>query len=186
MHSLAVLLAYIKQNLKEAFAYRVDTLVNIGTMLMWTGWELTTLGIIFNNTSTIGGWRIGDMIVLMGEFRLAHTFMMMLAGPNTENFNRGIREGTLDYTFLQPLDSQFAVSFQKMVVWRVFDLLLGAAIVLLGLFYCGSSAARGGRAPFCAAHHLGHHDHLQPLDRTDRTHVLVYQVRQQRLADAGA
>ena len=138
MHSLTVLLAYIKQNLKEAFAYRVDTLVNIGTMLLWTGWDLITLGIIFNNTNTIGGWRIGDMIVLMGEFRLALTFMTMLAGPNTEHFNRGIREGTLDYTFLQPLDSQFAVSFQKMVVWRVFDLLLGAGIILIGVFYSGS------------------------------------------------
>ena len=39
-----------------ALAYRADTLVNILLNLMWLGWELLSLSIIFSNTDTLGGW----------------------------------------------------------------------------------------------------------------------------------
>lgn len=148
MHNLTVLAAYIKQNVKEAFAYRVDTFVNLGMMLMWQAWDFAALGIIFSNTDAIAGWRLGDMIVLMGIFRLVNMFMFSLVWPNTEMFNRGIREGTLDYTFLQPLDSQFAVSFQKVVVWRAIDLVLATILIVTGLFFAGSQPGAGNIVTF--------------------------------------
>lgn len=150
MHTFKVLSAYFKQNLKEAFAYRVDSLVNVLTMLLWQAWEIGALLIIFSNTQSIGGWRIGDMIALMGVFRLVNMFMATIVWPNTEQFNRGIREGTLDYTFLQPLDSQFAVSFQKMVVWRVFDALIATVLIIVGLFFAGSAPSLGATLLFLA------------------------------------
>jgi ABC-2 type transport system permease protein len=138
MHLIRVFRSFVQQNMKEAFAYRVDTFINVGMTLMWQFWEIAALAIIFSNAETLGGWRLGDMIVLMGIFRIIMMFMFSIVWPNTEKFNQGIREGTLDYTLLQPLDSQFAVSFQKMVVWRVLDLVIAVILISTGLFFLGS------------------------------------------------
>jgi ABC-2 type transport system permease protein len=137
MHTLKVLYTFFKTNLQEAFAYRVDTAVNIGTSLFWLLWELAGLSIIFNNANTIGGWRLGDILALSGVWRILQTFMFVFVWPNTEKFNRGVREGTLDYTLLQPLNSQFSVSFNKMAVWRIVDFILGIMFIGIGLAWGG-------------------------------------------------
>ena len=55
-----LLSAFLKVNVQMSLAYRADTVVNILLNLMWLGWELLSLNIIFNNTETIGGWGFGD------------------------------------------------------------------------------------------------------------------------------
>jgi len=139
MHTLRILKAFFQNNVQQELAYRADTLVNILISLFWLGWELIGLSIIFSNTQTIGGWNIGEVIALLGVFRLINTFMQMVVWPNTEKFNRGIREGSLDYTFLQPANSQFLVSFSRIVIWNAWNIALGVVLIVIGLFAIGST-----------------------------------------------
>lgn len=139
MNNLIVLRALFKINIQQELAYRVDTLINILTSLMWLAWELIGLSIIFSNTSNIAGWRIGDLLALLGVFRILSTFMQGIVWPNTEKFNQGIREGTLDYTFLLPVNSQFMVSFSRIVIWNAWNLVIGIALIAVGLFAAGSA-----------------------------------------------
>lgn len=140
MHIFRVLGALFKINLQQELAYRVDTIVNILTSIMWLGWELIGLSIIFSNTTNIGGWRLGDLLALLGVFRIVSTLMQAIVWPNTEKFNQGVREGTLDYTFLQPVNSQFMVSFSRIVIWNSWNLLIGIALIIIGLFAAGSES----------------------------------------------
>ncbi|MBI5031484.1 MAG: ABC-2 family transporter protein [Chloroflexi bacterium] len=140
MHILRVLTALFKINIQQELAYRVDTVVNILTSIMWLAWELVSLGIIFSNTNTIAGWCFGDILALLGVFKLINTYMQAIVWPNTEKFNQGIREGTLDYTFLLPVNSQFLVSFSRIVIWNAWNLFLGFALIVIGLFAVGSEA----------------------------------------------
>ena len=39
--------------------------------------------------------------------------MMTLVWPNTEKFNQSIRDGSMDYTILQPVSSMFLVTFSR-------------------------------------------------------------------------
>lgn len=138
MNIFRVLNALFKINIQQELAYRVDTFINILTSLMWLAWELIGLSIIFSNTDSIGGWSAGDVVALLGVFRLLDTFMQMIVWPNTEKFNRGIREGTLDYTFLQPVNSQFMVSFSRIVIWNAWNIGIGIALIVIGLYASGS------------------------------------------------
>ena len=140
MHILRVLTALFKINIQQELAYRVDTLVNILTSIMWLAWELISLGIIFSNTNNIAGWRFGDILALLGVFKVINTYMQAIVWPNTEKFNQGIREGTLDYTFLLPVNSQFLVSFSRIVIWNAWNVLLGVAMIGIGLFASGSES----------------------------------------------
>jgi ABC-2 type transport system permease protein len=122
-----------------SLAYRADTVVNILLNLMWLGWELLSLSIIFNNTDTIGGWDFGELIALLGVFRLVHTLMIALIWPNTEKFNQSIRDGSMDYTLLQPINSMFLVTFSRITIWRSWDLILAAILITVGINLSGDT-----------------------------------------------
>ena len=132
-HTFLMLKALLKINLQMVLAYRVDTAVNILLEIFGLAWELLALGIIFSNTSSLGGWGLGDLIALLGVFHFVNALMFILIWPNTEKFNASVRDGTLDYTLLMPADSMFLVTFSRMVVWRVWDVVLGVVLIILGI-----------------------------------------------------
>jgi len=137
MHTLKLISTFFKVNVQMSLAYRADTLVSILLNLMWLGWELLGLSIIFSNTETLGGWGFGELIALLGVFRLINTLMIALIWPNTEKFNQSIRDGSMDYTILQPVNSMFLVTFSRITVWRIWDLVLAAILVVVGITKSG-------------------------------------------------
>jgi len=139
MQTLKLLSAFFKVNVQMSLAYRADTVVNILLNLMWLGWELLSLNIIFSNTETIGGWGFGELIALLGVFRLVHTLMIALIWPNTEKFNQSIRDGSMDYTLLQPINSMFLVTFSRITVWRIWDLILAIVLITVGINISGDT-----------------------------------------------
>src|SRR5215210_2080873 len=139
MNVLKLLSAFLKVNIQMSLAYRADTVVNILLNLMWLGWELLSLSIIFGNTDTIGGWDFGELIALLGVFRLVHTLMIALIWPNTEKFNQSIRDGSMDYTLLQPINSMFLVTFSRITIWRAWDLVLAAIVIIVGVNMSGDT-----------------------------------------------
>ena len=137
MATLRLIKTYLKINLQMSLAYRADTVINILLNLMWLGWELLSLSIIFNNTKTLGGWGPGELIALLGVFRLVNTLMAALLWPATETFNTAVRDGSLDYTLLLPANSLFLVSFARITVWRIWDLVLAIILVVVGINLAG-------------------------------------------------
>jgi ABC-2 type transport system permease protein len=137
MYTLKLLSAFFKVNVQLALAYRADTVVNILLNIMWLGWELLSLSIIFSNTTSLGGWGFGELIALLGVFRLVNTLMIALIWPNTEKFNQSIRDGSMDYTLLQPINSLFLVTFSRITIWRIWDLVLAIVLIMVGINISG-------------------------------------------------
>lgn len=142
MHTLKLLTTLFKVNLQQELAYRADTLINIALSLMWLGWELLTLGIIFSNTDTLGGWGPGELLALLGVWRLVNTLLAAIIWPNTERFNTSVRDGSLDYVLLMPVNSLLLVSFSRVVIWRAWDIVLAVGLIVTGL-----SVSGGGVTP---------------------------------------
>ena len=140
MQYLKLISTFFKINVQMSLAYRADTVVNILLNLMWLGWELLSLSIIFSNTKTLGGWGFGELIALLGVFRLVNTMMVALIWPNTEKFNQSIRDGSMDYTILQPVNSMFLVTFSRMSIWRIWDLVLAIILIVVGVNMAGDVA----------------------------------------------
>lgn len=139
MYYLKLFSTLLRINIQQELAYRTDALVNIFVMLMWTGWDLLSITIVFSNTTSLGGWNFGALLALLGVFRLVHTLMGALIWPNTEKFNTAMREGTLDYTLLMPASPLFLVSFTRIIIWRAADLVLAVVLIVVGLSLSGAS-----------------------------------------------
>jgi ABC-2 type transport system permease protein len=133
VYTLKLFAAFFKVNLQQALAYRTDTILNVVMNLLWLVWELVSLQIIFTNTSDLSGWGMGELVALLGVWRLANTLMSALIWPNTERFNQSIRDGTFDYVLIQPVNSQFLVTFSRIIVWRAWELLLAAILIVVGI-----------------------------------------------------
>lgn len=141
MHTLNLIVKLVKVNVQQDLAYRTDALVNILVNLLWLAWELLGLSILFRNTPTLVGWGPGDLLALLGVFRLVNTLMAALIWPNTEKFNAGVRDGSLDYTLLRPAPALFLVTFTRIIVWRAWDVVLGAVLIGIGLRIGGGSVS---------------------------------------------
>jgi ABC-2 type transport system permease protein len=137
MYFFKLISTFLKVNIQMSLAYRADMVINLLLNLMWLGWELLSLSIIFSNTKTLGGWGPGELIALLGVFKLVNTFMAALVWPNTEKFNTSVRDGSFDYNLLQPVNSIFLVSFSRITVWRAWDLALGCILIIVGINIAG-------------------------------------------------
>lgn len=141
MHYIRLIRTYIKVSLQTALAYRVDAVIGGAINLMWLGWELLGLGIIFSNTDTIAGWGPGELLALLGVFRLVSVLMWAIIWPATEKFNTSVREGTLDYTLLQPANSLFVVTFQRILPLRISQLVIAITLIVVGIRISGDQVS---------------------------------------------
>jgi ABC-2 type transport system permease protein len=133
MYIIRLLSTFLKVNIQQDLAYRSDALVNMLLSVFWLGWELLSLSIIFANTKQLGGWGPSELIALLGVWRLVNVIMQTVVWPNTEKFNNGVRDGSLDYTFLQPANSQLLISISRIVVWRAWDFVLASILIIAGI-----------------------------------------------------
>ena len=125
---------FLKVSVLNVAAYRFDMLIRVFVSLMHLVADYFVIKVIFNNTSSVGGWRFEHMIVLVGVFRIVAGGIRILIVPNMRKLFDDIMEGTLDFVLLKPVNSQFLVSIREVVVWRIVDIFLGAAIAAYGCF----------------------------------------------------
>lgn len=137
MYYLRLISTFIKINLQLSLAYRSEAVSEILLDLIWLAWELLSLQIIFSNTVSLGGWGMGELIALLGVLMTVNTFMSALIWPNTEKFNASVRDGSLDYMLLQPVNSMFLVSFSRITVWRLADLVIAIVLIAVGVNMAG-------------------------------------------------
>jgi len=139
MYILRLISTFIKVNLQMSLAYRSEAVSEILLDLIWLAWELLSLQIIFSNTVSLGGWGRGELIALLGVLMMVNTFMAALIWPNTEKFNSSVRDGSLDYMLLQPVNSMFLVSFSRITVWRLADLVISIVLISVGVNMAGET-----------------------------------------------
>lgn len=132
-YSLRLLWVLLRVNLQMALAYRADLAVNLLMNLVTLGWELLGLTIIFSNTQALGGWNVGQLVALLGVFRLVNLFMSALIFPNANEFMSSVRDGAFDFVLLKPLPSLFLVSFSRLEFGQVGDLLLAGILIGSGI-----------------------------------------------------
>ena len=137
METLHLIRTFIKVNVQMSLAYRSEAVIEFLLDLMWMGWELLSLQIIFGNTQSLGGWNKGELIALMGVLTMVNTFMSALIWPNTDFFNTAMHDGSLDYMLLQPVNSQFLVTFSRISIWRIVDLIVAVILIVTGVRMAG-------------------------------------------------
>jgi ABC-2 type transport system permease protein len=132
IRALKLILLFARVSVQNIAAYRFDLVMRSVMSVLHLGAELIGVWTIFKNTKSLAGWGVPHMIVLVGVYRIVAGGIRMSIVPNMRRVFDDIREGTLDFVLLKPVNSQFLVSIREFIVWRVVDVVLGAVIAVIG------------------------------------------------------
>ena len=121
--------------------YRLNFLFVLIDMVLVIGTSIAAVLVMFAHTQTLNGWTLPQMLVLLGVFYLIQGSTSLLFDPSFQRLMEHVRNGTLDYHLLKPVNVQFLVSVRHLRLVRVADLALGSGVLAVGLSRVGSAVS---------------------------------------------
>lgn len=131
---------FLRVAVQNELQYRVNFVLSLVQSLVTVGTSLAVLALVFGHTDSLAGWSGDDLVVVMGVFVLMGGVIRAVIQPNMQQLMVDVQQGTLDGLLTKPADSQLLVSARRFELWQAVDVLIGAALVVVGL-------ARAGRSP---------------------------------------
>jgi ABC-2 type transport system permease protein len=148
MNTLRLLYVYFRVSVLNETAYRVNFFVQLFQSLLELGTALAGLAVIFAYTQSLGGWRPDEMLALVGVYFLVGGLISLVIQPGMSALIESVRDGTLDFTLTKPEDAQLLVSIQRVAVWSLLDLLMGAGVLVIALIRLGNAVGFGEATAF--------------------------------------
>lgn len=128
---LTLIRVFIGASISAQLEYRANFVFGLLSAILTSGGALFGLLILSGGTGRpIGGWSYREASVVIGLFTLVQGFIGGALSPNLNKIGESIRLGTMDFTLLKPIDSQFLVSTRNVNVFRLLDVLFGAGVIV--------------------------------------------------------
>ncbi len=121
---------FMGASLSAQLEYRVNFVINLVETILRVLGSLLGLIILLGENKSLGGWSFHEAAVVLGVFTLFDGLIGLALAPNLNRIAEGVRTGTMDFTLLKPIDSQFLVSFRNINLLRLPDVLLGLGIIV--------------------------------------------------------
>ena len=112
--------------------YKINLFIDLVTSILGLIGSVFLLSIFFSNTNEIAGWTFNQALIIQGIYTILNGVTNTWFNPNLKEIVKHIREGTLDYVLLKPIDSQFWISFNKIAPTGLIEIVLGVFV----LSYC--------------------------------------------------
>ena len=123
---------FLHTSLASELEYKTNILVDLITAILSLIGSIFLLSIFFQNTGNIGGWEFEQALIIQGIYTILNGITNTWFNPNLTEIVKHIREGTLDFVLLKPIDSQFFISFKKLNPSGFLEIMLGFFL----LFFC--------------------------------------------------
>ncbi len=138
--SLRLVRALWQVNAAEELQYRANFVASLLGTIFWLGTALLTVAVFFRQTRSLGGWGFWEVVVLLGIFNALAGLVEAMLRPGMSQLVEDVRSGGLDLVLARPVEPQVFVSFRRLDLWRITDIVVGLALALYAL-------ARLGRLP---------------------------------------
>lgn len=133
MHLLKLLQVFYRTSVQTDVEYRADFFTRVVASLLGLATTLGGIAIAFRYAPHIKGWSYPQVLMLLAMYYLMDGLIEMFIAPNMREIMTKVREGTLDFVLLKPVDSQFMATFRSINIWRAANLLLGLGLAFYSL-----------------------------------------------------
>ncbi len=127
---LRVALIFAGASVSAQLEYRANFLVNLFGSLLLAGGSLLGLAVLYGDGQPLGGWSYRETVVVVGLFTFVQGYIGAFLYPNLNRMSEEVRQGTMDFTLLKPVDSQFYLSTRNVNLFRLTDVAIGAGLVV--------------------------------------------------------
>jgi len=128
-------------SLAAEMEYRINFLLAVLNSGLNLAGSIFGLFLFFRYSDRLGGWTWEEALLVMGVFTVLEGFSASLLGPNLNRIVAHVREGTMDFILLKPIDSQFWVSTRTLSLWGLPNAGLGTAITVYAAVHLQVSLA---------------------------------------------
>jgi ABC-2 type transport system permease protein len=123
---------FVTSSFNRELEFRANFLAKLVQNVMWIGFAVAIVLVVFANTKSIAGWSQPTVLVLTGTAAImtslsAGLFFSLMEIPQQ------VRQGTLDFVVTKPVDAQMWVSLRKVNFDQLGPLSFGIALLLYGL-----------------------------------------------------
>ena len=127
---LKVYKKFLHTSLASELEYKTNILVDIITAILSLIGSIFLLSIFFQNNGYIGGWKFEQALIIQAIYTILNGITNTWFNPNLTEIVKHIREGTLDFVLIKPIDSQFFISLKKINPSGLLEIMLGLCLLL--------------------------------------------------------
>ncbi len=148
MHSLRVFLASLRISLQAEMAYRADWFGRLVQSIVNIATTLGAIFVVFQHTESLAGWRMAEITALLGVYYVVLGLVDAVLSPNMSRLLREVRDGSLDFLLIRPVNAQFLASVRQLVLWRFTEVALGLVLTAYSLHRVAGGVGAGRAALF--------------------------------------
>ncbi|MAE62291.1 MAG: ABC transporter permease [Planctomycetaceae bacterium] len=126
---LRILGLFWSTSLAAEMEYRTNLALAIITALGNLVGAVFAMKLFFIHQKTLGGYSEPEAMVVLGYFVLLSGFANTVMVQNLSRIVTHVREGTLDFVLLKPIDSQFWLSTRNCSPWGIPNIVLGLGLI---------------------------------------------------------
>lgn len=120
-------------SLSAEMEYRANFIMAVIMSMMMLVGTLYGLHLLFNRLQYApGGWTYHDAMLPVGLYFIIDGFADCMLRPNVTRIVEHVREGTLDFVLLKPIDHQFWLSTRNCSPWGLPTIVAGFGVVIYG------------------------------------------------------
>lgn len=112
--------------------YRANFLVTTLTSMMVLAGSIFGLFLFYQHGYKIGGWSWAEALLVLGFYNIIDGFSECVLRPNLSRIVEHVREGTLDFVLLKPIDHQFWLSMRNCSPWGIPTAVFGLILLYYG------------------------------------------------------
>lgn len=116
----------LSSQLEYRFNFLIELIAMLGTLLG----SVFILSLFFSHGNKIGDWTWEAALVVQGVYTLLDGITNTFLKPNLSEIVNYVREGTLDFVLLKPIDSQFWLSTRTISPSGLPEICLGFSLII--------------------------------------------------------
>lgn len=125
-----VALLHLRMGALHELQYRANFWVQLGNSAIALATGLIAISLVYNQTTSLGGWAQPELLALMGIHILIGGVIRTIIQPNIVRLLEDVQEGQLDYALVRPIDVQLLVSVRQISIWNLIDVAIGLGVVV--------------------------------------------------------
>lgn len=124
---------FFRNSLVREMTFRSNFIITVITRAFAFVAQLALFEIIYRSVPSIAGWSRYEYFAFMSTGMLINAFIESLFMPNCAAFSEKIRTGNLDFVLLKPIDTQFLVSFEKVNLAMIGQIVLSTSLLIYSI-----------------------------------------------------
>lgn len=134
---------FFRNSLVRELTFRGNFLIELLTRAFWFTAQLVLFGIIYGQVDSIQDWTKHEYFAFMATGMLINALVEAFFMPNCAEFSELIRTGDLDFALLKPIDTQFLISFQRIDLSDLGQILMAGVLLWHSVSHAGIAVTPG-------------------------------------------